>query len=181
VEGIAFFLAGAFLVSTKVVENADIRTLRLTSITQWSGYALLVFGLIYTLTAIPRFQRVKSIIDKTTVYTYVIVFVITLLQVTQMAFGNASEAPLRWFSLVFLVVVILLMFFVPTGKKPDKLIYLSDLVLTFTGIATLFTGLEAKDWLSLIKSPIIEPLGFQFIGMVFAFLLSKYIRKRVNT
>lgn len=178
-EGIAFFLAGAFLIGTTTTTNSDdLLVQRLTYVAQYTGYILLAFGVIYVLPIIPWFRCIKSKIEKGFLYIYPLVFAITSLQVLQIVLDPQRGDILRWISGIFVLIIILLIMFTPTSKSTDKTRLLLNLVLTYTLLSIIFIALRAETLLSLIQSPILEPLTFLIVSFICCLLLYKRTVKK---
>jgi hypothetical protein len=177
-EGIAFFLAGAFLIGTTTTTNSnDLLVQRLTYVAQYTGYILLAFGVIYILPLIPWFRGIKNTIEKGFIYIYPLVFAITSLQVLQIVLNSQQSGVLRWISGIFVTIIIMLVIFTPPSKSTNKTRLLLNLILTYLLLSIIFIALRAETLISLIQSPILEPLVFLTISFVCCLLLYKRIVK----
>lgn len=180
-EGIAFFLAGGFLIGINPPPNIDdILVRRLTPVTHITGYILLAFGLMYILPLIKHLNFIQNGLAKIWVYAYGFVFAVSSLQVLQIALTPNQDEILRWASVGLLLLVFLLIMFSPTAKaRVDKVRLLSTLILTYNGLAIIFFVLRIealpKD---LIKSQNLDPIFLLLIGLVCAILLIKRIGKK---
>jgi len=178
-EGIGFFLAGGFLVGTSSTINSnDLLIQRLTYVAQYTGYVLLAFGVIYVLALIKWFSFIKNKLNKWAIYVYPLVFGITSLQVLQSVFDSKQSGVLRWLSGVFVVIIIGLVIFTSSGKTIDKAHPLSNLILTYVGLAIILIALRAENFLALIQPNIVQPLVFLIVSFICGLLLYKQIGKK---
>jgi hypothetical protein len=182
-EGIAYFLAGAFIVGTTFSNTTDdLLVQRLSWVAQATGYLLIVFGILYVLPLIPWFRLIKNWIDnKLTPYVYPALFGITSVQVLQIVLEVENTGLLRWVSGIFLLLVIILTVLVSPKKVTSKVQFFINLSFTYVFLATLFVGLRAETWLSLLDKPILEPLVFLIVSLVSLSFLAKHVKKNFNT
>ena len=180
-EGIAFFLAGGFLIGINPPPNIDdILVRRLTPFTHFTGYILLAFSLMYILPFIKHLNFIQSVLVKIWVYAYGFVFAVSSLQVLQIALTPNQDDILRWASVGLLLLVFFLIMFLPTTKaKVDKVRLLSTLILTYNGLAIVFFVLRIESIpQDFIKPQNLGPIFLLFIALVCTILLIIRICKK---
>ncbi len=180
-EGIAFFLAGGFLIGINpppIIDDILVR--RLTPVTHVTGYILLTFSVMYILPLIKPLNCIQSGLEKIWVYAYGFVFAVSSLQVLQIALTPNQDKILRLASAGLLLLVFLLIMFSPAAKTEiDKVRLLSTLILTYDGLAITFLVLRTESLPSdLIKSQNLEPIFLLLIGLVCTILLMISIAKK---